>query len=1620
MRWRFLMGVAAATKETCLPLILRSGTGFAWHGFEYVVSDETGKAIAIGTFETRYPLVTSQETQVCSVVVGSCYSFEVRQTEEFAASSSDGRSWDLAGIAGDTLPYGPAIFFVANETSARIDDGRCGGPTFAPSNIQTQEIEDDENGKPPTSAPSLGGPSGTAAPAYSDTSACEDGNNFAFLYGGGGVVLASTTIQVVEGCVATLGRGTFDGGGDGTARGGGVRVFWVRRGGSLYASRGTVRGGFDSVRGGGILVEGIVEAEDMVIEGCYAPYGAGIFVSRNAELVATGVLFRRNFGDAGAATYAVDGRVDLKDVVAVENVGDFRLGSPSSSSSSPKNNSAQCGAAVGVEGGEAELIVRDSLFEENFLVTYTLFSWNHDLDATADPAEIREATRQDRWGGGVVCATDRAAATISGSRFERNWVRWVVTAVDDLMVVESGGDVSANFEATVVVEDCTISGSFGGGGTSSYLGFLGLYRTLITNVTSSVSGGALAALRYSFAYVEDSLIFGNSALAGGGAASFVSTLSMRNTTIRNNTAKLRDGGCRIDLGSLASFEDCVVADNVADGRNGGIGVEGSSSLELRRVGIFGNRAKDGGGGGLAVRAASAATVLDSEFEANRADYGAGVVVSDESSATFEGARISANRAAATASAVLVERNSKITFDSVSTTDNNNNNNAFLDDDDGGVVLAAEICGARTLSSEGRPAGMLVCDNGRADILRSSISDNVALDHRAIVQIADTFLDGNVVDCGATSTIYGARLEVERQRIRASSSCTALLFQINGIGSRGDVARNITRGSIGAVSSTWWTWPCEPGSTSSDGLEHGTNVLDKEGNSIDDNDPFCDPEVFADCPEPCAPCPGGRYVDFTLDRYRLIGVDACFECPIGRAAPDDQDPSSHDSVDDCEFCPPGTASAAAGSSSCVPCEPGTFASYSGSASCRLAMPGRFASDGIHEIECPPGRYSVGASSECTNCSAGSYQPAYGRTACLLASPGNHVPDSGAIAEIPCRPGSYSSTSAARSCATCEKGEFAADHASRQCSPAEAGYFVPAANASAQLPSPPGTFASTAGTSAPLPCPPSTFTNNSASTSCTPCVAGYYWDSYRWTETGRADFIASGSQCTTCCRRCGPGLSCDREGTRLERLPVKRGFWRPDRAASQVYECDYEDACAGGDQVDSQCRKGHKKGSVLCEVCENSFRYDVARRRCVDCRAGGGATLAIVFFLACVLAVGFILKLLGIRPSTLCDASVITQTLHKPTVARVCEIGQRSTTEGGGGDSSPSASWRQSLFTKLKILVATSPFADVVALTNVLFHIDVMRLFDTECWYKASYFQRHAVVTLFPVVLALVLLLPESWLAGEYYCLPRPFVVVALQAVAIFCSVARQCRRERSTIWGKFVFALLVLSYIAYPSCSSITFSYFDCSTFDRGEGYDGRGSRAKSVMDADRNTNCDSSIYKARVPAAYAVMLWRNRAKINPSISIADVDFDQYAPAFPADVRRFKAARVQDKKLCVRKGQDDLDALKLLFAEFKFYAPYVDDEDDLLADLANFQLVLHFIAAILVYMSNEVGKEESTFQSLAFGTILVFVLCLTFFAATWTILISAFGANDVKSRAASIKRFLSSVTSEWSSSRHFSS
>ena len=138
-------------------------------------------------------------------------------------------------------------------------------------------------------------------------------------------------------------------------------------------------------------------------------------------------------------------------------------------------------------------------------------------------------------------------------------------------------------------------------------------------------------------------------------------------------------------------------------------------------------------------------------------------------------------------------------------------------------------------------------------------------------------------------------------------------------------------------------------------------------------------------EACTVCGGGRY------RGEVTVDPDCKLCPANTFNADNADKAEfHDNVDDCMQCDDGTRST------------------EGSRFCQ---------------NCPAGKKFIRTdanTTNCTDCTAGRYQPLGGQKSCLNCSIGKYQAEDGLPYCLPCIPGTYENQNGSKQCTMCGAG------------------------------------------------------------------------------------------------------------------------------------------------------------------------------------------------------------------------------------------------------------------------------------------------------------------------------------------------------------------------------------------------------------------------------------------------------------------------------------------------------------------------------------------------------------------------------------------------------------------------
>ena len=281
------------------------------------------------------------------------------------------------------------------------------------------------------------------------------------------------------------------------------------------------------------------------------------------------------------------------------------------------------------------------------------------------------------------------------------------------------------------------------------------------------------------------------------------------------------------------------------------------------------------------------------------------------------------------------------------------------------------------------------------------------------------------------------------------------------------------------------------------------------------------------------------------------------------------------------------------------------------------------------------------------------------------------------------------------------------------------------------------------------------------------------------------------------------------------------------------------------------------------------------------------------------------------------------------------------------------------------------------------------------------------------------------------------------------------------WYWSLFAL----YVLVPSTSSYCLRYFACLDYEGGYGDD------ISILQIDPMIACTSNswkrawmpyavvaifVYPVGVPLGFAVALWRLRARVNPPLADEGRDAPASSNVIDSAVAMHRVRLQQMGKLEIRDGDPALAHVEFLFEEyeprcylfivyeilrrifltgvlsmfragtisqiaigllativshrvFTFYEPYIEDDDDLVSEIAQTELVLVFFYALMVFAMAHVGQRDAAFASDAFTYILIVLMFSTIAAALAMIVLGQLGKQDRQDLFESLSK---SVTSSF--------
>ncbi len=236
-------------------------------------------------------------------------------------------------------------------------------------------------------------------------------------------------------------------------------------------------------------------------------------------------------------------------------------------------------------------------------------------------------------GGGIFVVSSKATLSIENSSITGNSAQGLGT---NRLATGNGGGLHGQGRATILATNSVISGNSAeqeGGGIWSSNGSLSLSDTTVSDNTSSYRGGGIAARNADdvsrFTIDKSSVISGNQsggngggiftsgglimtnsqvinnisrsssfgASGGGGGIWSTGPLTLRESAVSSNSAGLGGGGIFSDSrNDVVYIKDSTIANNVSDGRTGGIAVTSIARHTFDNVQILDNRAMERAGG----------------------------------------------------------------------------------------------------------------------------------------------------------------------------------------------------------------------------------------------------------------------------------------------------------------------------------------------------------------------------------------------------------------------------------------------------------------------------------------------------------------------------------------------------------------------------------------------------------------------------------------------------------------------------------------------------------------------------------------------------------------------------------------------------------------------------------------------------------------------------------------------------------------------------------------------------------------------------------------------------------------------------------------------------------------
>ncbi|GMH77627.1 hypothetical protein TrLO_g10306 [Triparma laevis f. longispina] len=769
---------------------------------------------------------------------------------------------------------------------------------------------------------------------------------------------------------------------------------------------------------------------------------------------------------------------------------------------------------------------------------------------------------------------------------------------------------------------------------------------------------------------------------------------------------------------------------------------------------------------------------------------------------------------------------------------------------------------------------------------------------------------------------------------------------------------------------------------------------------------------------CVTCEPGKYAPFGSEsclscsqagQYSRAGASACSVCNTGKYYDENQNA--------CFSCPKGSKSptGGVGIEQCLACEEGFYSDSPGSSACFACNPGKFTNlNQTACLSCPPGEISGVAASVCATCEEGKFTEGEGNSECISCQPGSYSNADQTGCDL-CPAGKFSGVASSTICTACDAGKYAEVEGNSECTKCP-DYQTSSAGASTCECK--DTFLSTIDTltsELACTCAPGTTLENGV---CVPCAAGFYKSSTsleactscnKFAIEGAVQSTQPATSPLSCicskgdfrvleppanstkigqCKICPEGTLCHDAGVTIDKLPLKRGFWRSGFDSSNVVKCYTEDACSQTpstkfvnitNPIDEQCAGGHT--GPICNVCLTGYAKNFLGI-CETCQTEsfyippeGAVFVAVLvaFFLATI-------YFYYSRKSKKKSGQGRLDKFRKRTISKSSL--SRSASNGLTAAHNDRDHWFYRARTKAKIMLSFTQiltsfegvleirfppiFEKFIRLISSTVNLDALQLARVDCIVDTDFYSTLLAQTLLPLIISVCI-----------------FLCFLVAKCASRGSRERQAHHA-DTAWSTF----LTLTFIVFSSVSTTIFDTFNCNQI---------GDDPHYWLARDHSVDCKSPehlfyktyatfmimVYPVGIPTLYLILLFRNRKRLQK----ADRDYDpkilkisflwqNYEPGMWW-FEVFECARrlgMSGVLVFVAQGSASQIVVGLLISVitsglYIHWRPFEKESDDNLAIFTQISLYFTLLAALLRKV--DVDKTDNYNQSI-FGIMLIVI------------------------------------------------